>query len=371
MKSYINKAIQMSNMKNIFLATIIIPVLILSSCSKKEEKREIKTKDPISVNVIEISESTQSNKFSVSGNIQPETEAKISTRMMGFISDMNVEVGDYVNKGKVLVNISNTDIKAKLAQVQANIQKAEVGVQNAEKDYNRITKLFEQKSVTQKELDDITTHYEMAKAGLEAARQMENEVNAQFAYTRITAPFSGTVTAKYANSGEMANPGMPLLTIAKTSNYQVVAMVPENQISQLKSGQKAKVWIKSLEKEIDATIDELGISSNNTGGQFIVKLNLDKHSHQLYAGMFSTVTFESTKTNEDQTILIPEESLIKKGSLKGIYTVGLDNKAILRWLRIGRKIGNQYEVLSGLGTGDKLIVSSTSRLYNGAPLTIQ
>ena len=361
----------MTGLKSILLAILIIPILTLASCSSKEDTREIIEMDPISVKTMKVNGSNQANSFSVSGNIQPEKEANISTRMMGFITNMNVEVGDYVRKGKVMVEISNSDLKAKLAQVKANIHQAEVGVQNAKKDFDRITKLFEQSSVTQKELDDISTHYNMSKAGLEAARQMENEVNAQFAYTRITAPFSGTVNAKYANSGEMASPGMPLLSIAKTDKLQAVAMVPENQISHIKTGQKAKIWVKSLKAEIEGTVDEIAVSSKNTGGQFIVKLNLAKHAHQLYAGMFSTVTFDSEIENDQKSIVIPAESLIIQGSLKGVYTVGTDNKAILRWLRIGKNVGNQYEVLSGLDNGDELIISSASRLYNGAPLTIQ
>lgn len=366
-----NKINKMNNLKNMAMAILIIPIITLASCSSKEDTREIIEMDPISVEVLEVNGTTQNSNFSVSGSIKPEKEANISTRMMGFITNVNVEVGDYVKKGKVLVEISSSDLKAKLAQVKANIHQAEVGVQNAKKDFDRMTKLFEQSSATEKELDDITTHYNMSKSGLDAARQMENEVNAQFAYTRIIAPFSGTVNAKYVNTGELANPGMPLLSIAKTEKYQAVGMVPENKISGLKKGQNATVWIKSLKKEIDATIDEIAISSKHTGGQFIVKLNLDKHTNQLYDGMYSTITFDESNISEQSSILIPEESLITQGSLKGVYTVGPENNAILRWLRLGKKSGDKYEVLSGLEGGERLVISSESRLYNGVPLTIQ
>lgn len=361
----------MKTLYNLLMAFGLFTVLTFVGCTSHEESKPIVKMDPISVETLNVSSSNTVSGFSVSGNVQPKKEANISTRIMGYITGVNAEVGDYVSKGKVLVNVSNSDLQAKLAQVKANISQAEAGVQNAKKDYDRITVLFGQSSVTQKELDDITTHYNMAKAGLEAAKQMENEVNAQFAYTRITAPFSGTVTAKYANSGDMANPGMPLLTIAKTGQYQVVAMVPENQIASIKSGQVVSVWLKSIEKEIKGKVDEIAVSSSNTGGQFIVKINLDKHDERLYAGMFTTVSFEGKQSSEQETILIPENSLVQNGGLKGVYTVGADNVAILRWLRIGKRHGDKYEVLSGLSNGDKLIISSQSRLYNGAPLSIK
>ena len=359
------------NTRTLLLTAFMVGAMMITSCSKKEESLPPKDLDPIAVETIKTTISTQTKSFNVSGNIQAEEEINISTRMMGYIQNINAEVGDYVRKGSVLVNINNADLQAKLAQVKASIRQAEVGVENAQKDFNRVTKLHEQNSVSQKELDDITTYYNSAKAGLEAAQQMENEVNAQFAYSRITAPFSGRITNKYANTGEIANPGMPILSIARTSNYQAVAMVPENQISSLSKGQKAKVLLKALDKEVMRTIDEISISSNHAGGQYIVKLNLDKHEHKLYAGMFSTITFEGGAAGQTTQILIPENSLIKQGALKGVYTVGANNKVILRWLRIGRKYGNQYEVLSGLNEDETLVVSSESRLFNGAPVTIQ
>ena len=361
----------MNTIQNIFLAFVFFTSLTIVGCSSHSESKEIIKMDPISVETIKLSSTNAAIGYSVSGNIQAEKEANISTRMMGYITEINAEVGDYVAKGKVLVNISSVELQAKLAQVKSNIRQAEVGFENAKKDFDRITKLFEQSSVTQKELDDITTHYNMAKAGVEAAKQMENEVNAQFAYSRITAPFSGTVTAKYANSGDLANPGMPLLTIANTNTYQAVAMVPENQISNLKKGQKATINLKSIDKDIIGTVDEIAVSSSNTGGQFIVKLDLEKHDERLYAGMYATVSFEGAKDDSQETILIPETSIVKNGGLKGVYTVGEDNVAILRWLRLGKQHGNQYEVISGLASGDQLIVSSQSRLYNGAPLIIK
>jgi RND family efflux transporter MFP subunit len=361
----------MKTIQNSLIAASLFFTLTIVGCSSHEEGKSITKMEPITVETIEVASSNTANGFSVSGNIQPKKEANISTRIMGYITGINAEVGDRISKGEVLVNISNSDLQAKLAQVKANIAQAEAGLQNAKKDLDRMTILFGQNSVTQKELDDITTHYNMAKAGVEAAKQMENEVNAQFAYTRITAPFSGTITAKFANSGDLANPGMPLLTIAKTGDYQVVAMVPENQISAIKTGQKALIRLKSIDKEISGTVDEIAVSSSNTGGQFIVKLSLDRHDQKLYAGMYTTVSFEGSKDEKQQTLLIPESSLVQKGGLKGVYTVGSDNVAILRWLRIGRKYGVNYEVLSGLSSGDQLIVSSQSRLYNGAPLSIK
>src|SRR5690606_40022116 len=113
--------------------------------------------------------------------------------------------------------------------------------------YGRITALFAQNSASQKELDDMTANYEMAKARLESAKAMKAEVNAQFAYSNITAPFSGVVTNRFVESGAMANPGMPLMAIEAPGNFEVRSTVPERAISQIKTGEKVDVLINAIE----------------------------------------------------------------------------------------------------------------------------
>ena len=169
---------------------------------------------------------------------------------MGFVKKVHVNVGDKVRKGQLLISINNADLQAKKGQVNAGITQAKTAFNNAEKNYNRFKNLFESKSVTQKEMDDMTANYEMAKAGLESANQMKNEINAQFAYSNITAPFSGVVTSKNIESGDMANPGMPLISIETPKEFEVIAMVPETEISQIKKGTTVSVIVKSMDKTL-------------------------------------------------------------------------------------------------------------------------
>jgi multidrug resistance efflux pump len=135
--------------------------------------------------------------------------------------------------------------------------------------------LFNQQSASQKELDDMTSRYEMAKASLEGAKQMRNEVMAQFSYSNITAPFSGEVTNTFVKEGDMANPGMPLLSIEGASRLQVTAMVSESDIISIKNGMNVKVLVKSSNQELTGKVVEVSGSAKNTGGQYLVKINLN------------------------------------------------------------------------------------------------
>lgn len=356
------------------ITVVTIASLIITSCGS-DKKENITNLPAIPVQVSGNTENSNSAYITASGKIESENSANLSTRMMGYVTKVNVKVGQNVSAGQLLVSINNTDLLAKKAQVDASITQATAGYNNAKKDYDRFTNLFAQQSASQKELDDMTSRYEMAKAGLEAAKQMRNEVMAQFSYSNITAPFSGTVTNTFVKEGDMANPGMPLVSIEGASRLQVTAMVSESDISNVKNGMPVIINVKSLNKEVAGKVSEVSLSAKNTGGQYLVKVILDKMDKTILSGMFVNVQFqkakkEITSTVKSDIVLVPESALVRQGQLTGIYTVGSGNVAILRWLRIGKTFGSQVEILSGLSSDEQYIVSAEGKLFNGAKVQL-
>ncbi|WP_431134573.1 efflux RND transporter periplasmic adaptor subunit [Psychroserpens mesophilus] len=358
-------------MKNIYTILTLSVALLMTSCGSKDKKVVTDNSPAIVVKMSEV-EAHENNLFlSVSGKIQASNSADLSTRMMGYVNKVHVNVGDTVKEGQLLVSINNTDLQAKKAQVNASITEATAAFNNAQKDYNRFKNLFADNSASQKELDDITAHFEMAKARLEAVKQMKNEVNAQFMYSNITAPFSGIITSKNVEAGNMANPGVPLISIETPDYFEVMAMVPETEISEIEQGTKVDVMVKAINKTIKGKVVEVSTSAKNTGGQYLVKIDLDKTDANILSGMFTTVQFPVERKATSELVLIPKEAIVTKGQLSGVYTVSQSNTAILRWLRLGRTFGNQVEVLSGLTADESYIVSAEGKLFNGAKISIQ
>ena len=355
---------------------IIIPfiaLIALVSC-KKEATETLPTEKPIVVKVSGISAGTNSSFVSASGKIEAENSANLSTRIISFITKLHVQVGQKVTTGQLIVSINNTDLQAKKAQVDASILQATAAYNNAKKDYDRFTNLFKQQSASQKELDDMTARYEMAKASLQGAKQMRNEVVAQFSYANITAPFSGVVTNTFVKEGDMANPGMPLVSIEGASKLQVTAMVSENDITAIRNGMLVDILVKSNATALKGKVTEVSASAKNTGGQYLVKINLEPTKAKVLSGMFVNVQFPTeskTPSSTNERMLVPESALVHQGQLTGIYTIGNGNVAILRWLRVGKKLGNQVEVLSGLSVKEQYVVSAEGKLYNGALVTVQ
>ncbi len=350
-------------------------LLVLSSCSSNEKKDTTANTDkPITVTISTPSGDVQQG-INVSGQIEASQTANISSRVMGYITMLKVKIGDHVSKGQLLATISNQDMLAKRAQADAMIAEAQAAVSSAQKDYDRFTALYKQQSATAKELDNVTLQYSAAKARMEGARQMRNEVNAMLGYTSLTAPFSGIVIQKLADAGSIASPGMPILTIEQSGSYQVSAVVPENSINQIQPGTEAVVTIKALDKTIKGTVTQINQSSQFTGGQYIIKVSIpDNEKKGLYAGMYANVVIATKQTvvvkETTNSVLVPLSSIEHKDQLTGLYTISSNNTALLRWVRLGKTYGDKVEVLTGLEKNEAFIVSADGKLYNGIPVSI-
>ena len=357
------------NLKNILLTLTVLGVL--AACGNSNEGASGDDTAAIPVKASPISPAKSRTSLYASGTIEAVQSANISTRIMGFVQRLRVKPGDKVRRGTVLIEINNSDIAAKRAQVRANILAAEAAFANVEKDYGRYKALFEAQSASQKEMDDISAQYQMAKAKLEAARQMEQEVEAQMNYVRIKSPFDGVVTNTFVKEGDLANPGMPLLEVESPDQFQVVAMVPESEISKIAKDMEVSVHLKTLDQWVRGRVSEVSSSSKNTGGQYLVKVILEETEQPVKSGMYTTVGFPIEQTDQRDVLLIPSDILVNKGQLTGVFTVSAQDKALLRWVRLGRTVGDSVTVLSGLNNEDRVIYSAEGKLYNGAKIQVQ
>lgn len=358
-------------------ASFFTLAISIAACSDAEQKVNIDNTPEIKVTVANMTSGVGSNELVVTGQVQSSRSANVATRIMGYITKIYVKAGDQVKAGQLLFTVNSTDIQAKQAQVDAMLKQAEAGLQVAQKDFDRYTVLHKQNSASTKELEQVNLQYQSAKANVEAAKAMQREVKAQLSYANVIAPFSGVVTQKLAEEGSMANPGMPIVTIEQGGALQIMAVVPENEISRLKVGNAASISIDAAKKQFVSKLIEINPSSQFTGGQYIVKLSIPSaDAKSLLSGMYANVTIKTIEPaskstiDSNATVMIPKAALVYRDQLVGVYTVSAQNTAVLRWIRIGKEIGDNVEVLSGLAKHEAYILSAEGKLYNGAKLLI-
>ncbi len=343
--------------------------LLFQSCGS--EKKQNETSQAVPVKAETVSSVKVPKTYYYSGSVSSLKKSTLSTRIMGQIDQVLVNEGDKVKQGQLLVSIKSNDIIAQKSQVESNIIAAKAAYKNAESDYKRITALFESKSATQKELDDITTHYQMTKAQLEAAKKAKVQVEENLTYANISAPYDGVITDRFVDAGDMANPGMPLVAIESPGKFEVITRIPESEVNMVKKNDTVYVELKSAKDKIAGVITHVSPSSRFSGAQFEARIILqptDAQKQWIRSGMFANVIMEKGTTHK---ILVPTNLIINRGQLTGVWTVGETGNALLRWVRLGKVFEDKTEVLAGLSENDKLITGSDSRLYDGMLVSLQ
>ncbi len=315
------------------------------------------------------------NTILVSGQIQSAQQVQVSPRKMGYIEGFNVKVGDRVNKGQKLATVRNEALVKKQEQIETNLASAKIAMANAKKDYDRIQNLFTKQSATQKELDDIRTHYELMEQKVNQATKGLEEIQVNLSYTSLSAPISGLVVEKKVQSGEFVNPGRPVLVLENTNDYQAVVRIPEAAIAEVQKGDQVRITIDASNTQLMGRLVE--ISRSASGGQYLAKIDFnraDLKAQPLYSGMFIQASISSTgggaaPQTPNPTIL--KSALYQKGQLNGVFVLNPDNVALLRWIRLGKDQGDYVEVLSGIKANETYIVSGDLPLINGAKIIVE
>jgi len=359
------KNVLKNRMAELIFIISLIPFLAIS-CGKKESV--VHSSKPVKARAFEAALTEIPQKYEFTGSIEGDKRIQLSTKIMGQITYMPFQEGAKVTKGETLIKIRSDDLEAKKSQVQANMSEAEAAFKNTEANYNRIKSLYESKSATRKEMDDSEMAYNMGKAKIEAIKEMEREVNDHLSYTQIASPINGYVVQKMSEEGNIAAPGMPILTIEGLSRLKVVTKVPESQVYLFKTGDQVKVIVDALSgKEFSGSVEQINPGGNPASRQFEVKILLDESKSMLKSGMYAKVILERGTRH---VITVPEDWVIKRGQLEGLFTMNSNQEAMLRWVRTGKRFGNQVEILSGLSQGEQVLISMDSPIRDGQKVEV-
>lgn len=347
-----------------FLYLPLISIFIFG-CGSEEKTQDTSAALKVKVNTVQPQSTAET--YSFSGKVMSNHAVNISTKLMGRIEYLPVEEGEQIREGQPLVRISNDELLAKKSSVEANLSEAKAQLQKVQKDYERITNLFDKGSATEKEKDDISYALEASKAKVNALKSSIAEVNDLLTYASINAPFNGFVTKKFMETGDLANPGMPIMTIESLSDFKVITKIPESELSLVHQNDEVNVYIQSLDKNVKGIITQINPSSLSGNLQFEATIKLkEKAESSIKSGMYAEV--QISKDTEEK-LLLPKDAIMKKGQLSGVYTVNNQNKTTLRWLRLGKEYDGKVEVLSGLIEGESYIMPGNQKLHSG--LTVQ
>ena len=316
------------------------------------------------------------------GAVHARETAQISAQVPGLIQQVLVRAGDSVRTEQTLAVLDDATQLAAVDQTLAGVKAAQSEEAAAQTDANlaastlgRYRLLEAEKSVSPQEMDEISRKADAAAARLEAARSeteaakaQESSARTMLGFTRLRAPFAGIVTARMADPGTMASPGIPLLQIDQAGALQLQTTVDESEIGAIHKGMKTEVAIDGVSSEdIAGTIAEIDPAADPSTHSFLVKIDLPSSS-QLRAGMYGTAEFANGVRS---AILIPRSAVVARGSLNCAYVLDSQGIAQLRYLTIGAPQGDHIEVLSGISAGERLVDAPSDRELAGKRIEVQ
>jgi RND family efflux transporter MFP subunit len=360
-------------MKNVLWASLLAAsVALIAGCRGGESPATVSTPQTAEARVVESRQQAMPMNLGSTGTVQARESAVISAQVMGRIQQVLVREGDSVRAGQTLVLLDDGALRFSTEQAQAGVkaaQSAQAAAQTnaalAASTLERYKQLDAQKSVSPQELDEVSRRAEAAAANLEAVRAQTDAARAQesgartmLSYTHLVAPFAGMVTARMADPGTMAAPGVPLLKIDQAGALQLDTSVDESAITVIHKGMKVPVSIDSASSSnLAGTVAEIVPAADPSSHSFLVKIDLPS-SAQIRAGMYGTAMFAN---GTKQAILIPRSAVVARGSLSCAYVLDSRGIAQLRYLTLGATQGDLVEVLSGVSAGEKLVDAPSDR----------
>jgi len=319
---------------------------------------------PVSAEVADVALSAVPVVSEATGSAEPWRRVSPGTKIMGRVSELTVREGDRVRSGQVLARLESADLEAAVAQARAAVIMAEATLENAAAHHARMEDLHAQRSVTDKNLEDATAGHRVAAANVDVTNANLTAAEVMLSYAIIESPVSGWITSKFIEAGDMASPGRPLFVIDDLSRVKVKINVPESVVVGLRAGQDATVTIDVLGRVTPGTIDRILPTGDPMSRTFDVEMVLDNSEGTIKAGMFARASFA---VGTRDAILIPTSAIVDRGQLTGIFVVN-DGKAALRWVKLGARVGDSAEVLSGLRVGERFVVAPSADVYDGATI---
>ncbi len=329
-----------------FLAIAVL-VVGLSACGDEPASVEKNTVNVEGLAVIKTAPVTAGNTRQWNGVVEAVNQATLSAQTSGRVSVLMVDVNDAVKAGDVLARFSNVEQMSGQNRAQAGLSAAQAQAIEAEADYKRMNEIYAKRLISKAQYEQSLARRDAARAQLASARAQLSESSQQLDYTIVRAPFSGVIGQRHVQVGETIAPGQPIFSMNSPEQLRVRVSLPQSEAAVLEKNRTAKIILDSG-KEI--AVDNIVVfpDADPQSHTVTVRLGLPLNITGLKPGVTVKALLPSSGK---QGLLIPASSLVMRSEVTSVYVVG-DNTIRLRQIRLGHRVGDQVQVLSGLNPGE-------------------
>jgi RND family efflux transporter MFP subunit len=366
--------------KSIALVTALL--LIALGCSEPKTAAPARVEKINGVVLLQVQKVTVPDVVEATGTVRAAVSAQLASQVMGTIARVNVQESDHVRRGEVLLSIDEAQQQAAYTSAKAGLQASQESIAAANADYEladatmkRYQMLYDKKSVSPQEYDEVKTRLVAAQARRDAAHAGATQAEAgvsqagtAMGFTKVRAPFDGIVISRLAEPGAMAAPGVPLLVVEDPSRFRLEVQVDESKMGAVRLGEAVPVVIDALgDQAITGKVTQIVPAADPASRTFTVKIDLPSNP-QVRSGLFGRAYFPH---GQREAIRIPKTAVLNRGQLQAVYVVGADQLASLRFVTLGAASADQVEVLSGLQNGDHIVAQPDDRELSGKRVEAQ
>lgn len=299
-------------------------------------------------------------------NIQAIYQANIlPTALSGYLTEVNVDKGDYVEKGQRLASIDPTEEEEKVKQVEEACHQAEASYKNTELTLKRYQEMRKKDFISQQDVDNAELSFEVAKTNWERAKADLRAHKIHLEYSTLEAPFSGYITMRYLDPGAMVTPTStpPILTLMKIDELRVQVNIVEQDIHYIRLHQKAEFSVDSFPGRVfQGEVNRFAHAVDPLSRTLLVEIDIPNPDLALKPGMYGRLNLIVDK--HPKSILLPAEAILSQESGSSVFTVE-DGIAKRVSITTGYDDGNFLEVTHGLTGNESVIISGQDLVTDG------
>jgi RND family efflux transporter MFP subunit len=303
----------------------------------------------VSVRVQTVESKSQPITEEIVGTVRAKLHATLEAKLSGRVVALPVVLGQRVKAGELVARLDAAEINARLEQ-------AEAALEQADRDWKRVATLFEEQAVTRAEYDAAQSRDRVAKGAAAEAKAM-------MSYVEILAPFDGVVAGKWADVGDFAAPGKPLIALEDPSVLQLEADVPQALAARVQPGAHLTARVDDVSGELTGTVTEIGPVADSLSRTVRVKVDLPGQLG-LSSGQFARLL---VPVGEGNSLRVPVAAVAQRGQLEIVFVVA-NQRAQLHLVKTGKRVGEEVDILSGLHAGDAVVVEGAAQLTDGQPV---
>lgn len=358
------------------LVLLLAAGIFLIGCGEKGTPgtAQVKRQTIRGVSVAVLAPTTVQEFTEAAGTVKAANTSYVASRMMGAVTSLLVKEGDAVEKGQLLLTLDDSDVIQKVKAAEAGHREATKALEAAKQNreltditYGRYKTMYDEKAISRQEMDQFETQKKMAALEYERVQEMVNRASAGLSeakiylgFTGVISPVKGVVTEKKTEVGSMAVPGIPLLTVENTAAYHAEITVDESLSGSLKRGMPVVVSIEAINRQLTGNVTEILPAVDPQSRSFMVKISLSGPG--LRSGFYAKARIPRGKR---EIILAPRAAVIEKGQLTGVYAVDDQGIVTYRLIRTGTAYDGNWQILSGLKAGDRIIVQGAGKAVDG------